>query len=85
VLEAAQADLLFYQAGVDPLDGDALGRLKLTHAGLRTRDRLVLTASWARSLPVVLTLGGGYARPIALSVEAHAGTYRESRAVFRGA
>jgi acetoin utilization deacetylase AcuC-like enzyme len=85
VLEAAQADLLFYQAGVDPLDGDALGRLKLTHEGLRTRDRLVLTAAWARSLPVVLTLGGGYARPIALSVEAHAGTHRESRAVFRDA
>jgi hypothetical protein len=31
---------------------------------------------------MVLTLGGGYARPIDLSALAHAGTYREARAVF---
>ncbi|GAC1346970.1 MAG: histone deacetylase [Myxococcales bacterium] len=84
VLEAADADLLLYQGGVDPLAEDALGRLQLTHAGLRARDRAVLEAAWARDLPIVLTLGGGYARPISLSVEAHAGTWREARSVFRG-
>jgi acetoin utilization deacetylase AcuC-like enzyme len=84
VLEAADADLLLYQGGVDPLAEDALGRLRLTHEGLRARDRVVLTAARERDLPVVLTLGGGYARPIALSVEAHAGTWREAKAVFRG-
>jgi hypothetical protein len=30
----------------------------------------------------VLTLGGGYAKPIEASVEAHCGTYREAKAVF---
>jgi acetoin utilization deacetylase AcuC-like enzyme len=81
VLERARADLLLYQAGVDPLAGDLLGRLALTHGGLRARDRLVLEAAWTRSLPVVLTLGGGYARPIERSVEAHAGTYAVAREV----
>lgn len=76
VLEAADADILFYQAGVDPLAEDALGRLALTRSGLRERDRLVMQASWCRGLPIVLTLGGGYARPIELSVRAHVGTYQ---------
>lgn len=76
------AEIVFFQAGVDPLKEDALGRLDLTLDGLRRRDRLVLEAAKARRLPVVLTLGGGYARPLELSIEAHAGTYREARAVF---
>lgn len=75
VLEAAGADLLFYQAGVDALAEDALGRLSLSHAGLRERDRRVLQAAWHRGLPVVLTLGGGYARPLEATLEAHVGTY----------
>lgn len=79
MLEAASADILFYQAGVDPLAEDALGRLSLTFRGLLERDRMVLEAAWARSLPVVLTLGGGYARPIEKTCEAHANTYAVAR------
>src|SRR5205823_4026229 len=82
VLDAANADVLFYQGGVDPLAQDALGRLRLTHDGLRGRDRMVLTAARDRDIPVVLTLGGGYAKPVQASVEAHCGTYREATAVF---
>ncbi|HEX9573775.1 MAG TPA: histone deacetylase, partial [Myxococcales bacterium] len=82
VLDAARADVLFYQGGVDPLAQDALGRLRLTHEGLRARDRLVLTAARDRGIPAVLTLGGGYAKPLEASVEAHCATYREAKAVF---
>jgi acetoin utilization deacetylase AcuC-like enzyme len=82
VFEAARPGLLLYQAGVDPLGGDALGRLSLSPEGLRARDRLVLEEAKAREVPVVLTLGGGYARPIERTVEAHAGTYAEARALF---
>ncbi|MFL5434078.1 MAG: histone deacetylase [Myxococcales bacterium] len=80
VLEGA--DIVFYQGGVDPLAEDTLGRLSLTHEGLRARDRMVFEAVRSRALPIVLTLGGGYARPIDLSALAHAGTYREAREVF---
>ena len=83
VLGAARADILFYQGGVDPLAQDSLGRLRLTHAGLRSRDRMVLSAARDRDLPVVLTLGGGYAKPVEASVEAHCGTYREAATLFR--
>ena len=41
---ATQPDLVFYLAGADPYEGDRLGRLKLTIAGLRARDELVLGA-----------------------------------------
>lgn len=85
VLEAAGADLLVYQAGVDPLAEDTLGRLCLTHQGLRERDRMVLEAAWCRGLPVVLTLGGGYAKPIEPTLEAHLGTYEMARQVFEHA
>jgi acetoin utilization deacetylase AcuC-like enzyme len=53
-------DLVFYNAGVDPHAGDRLGRLALSDAGLRARDRMV--AQWARSrgLPLAAVLGGGY-------------------------
>ncbi|MHA7628396.1 histone deacetylase family protein [Corallococcus sp. M7] len=83
VLESAHADLLFFQAGVDPLEEDTLGRLSLTHAGLRERDLRVMRAAKERGLPVVLTLGGGYARPLAPSLEAHVGTYLAACSLFR--
>jgi acetoin utilization deacetylase AcuC-like enzyme len=82
VLDEAKAQILFFQAGVDPLDGDSLGRLKLSLDGLRRRDRLVLESARERGLPAAVTLGGGYARPLALSVEAHVGTFREARRAF---
>ncbi len=80
VLEASMADLLFYQGGVDALAEDALGRLSMTHEGLRARDRMVLEAAWCRGMPVVLTLGGGYAKPLSATVDAHVGTWREVKA-----
>ncbi|RKG79663.1 histone deacetylase family protein [Corallococcus terminator] len=83
VLESARADLLFFQAGVDPLEEDTLGRLSLTHAGLKARDLRVLGAARERGLPAVLTLGGGYAKPLAPSLEAHVGTYVAACSLFR--
>jgi len=82
VFEASDPQLVLYQAGVDPLKEDTLGRLSLSHAGLRARDRRVFEAAWSRAVPLVLTLGGGYAKPIEATLEAHLGTYEEARAVF---
>jgi acetoin utilization deacetylase AcuC-like enzyme len=82
VLEAARPDIVYYQAGVDPLAEDALGRLSLSHAGLEARDTFVLEAARRSGLPVVVTLGGGYARPLDASVRAHIGTYRAARMVW---
>jgi acetoin utilization deacetylase AcuC-like enzyme len=79
---AFDPQLVLYQAGVDPLAEDKLGRLALTFDGLYRRDRLVLSACRERGLPVALTLGGGYADPIDLTVRAHVGTYRAAKALY---
>ena len=79
-LDRHAPDLVFYQAGVDTHASDRLGRLALTHAGLAERDRRVFAWLSARALPVAVTLGGGYGRPLADTVRAHAGTWRAARA-----
>jgi acetoin utilization deacetylase AcuC-like enzyme len=71
-----QPEIVFYQCGVDALHTDRLGRLKLTHAGLRERDQLVLVPAKSKGIPAVLTLGGGYSDPIEHTVAAHAATFR---------
>jgi acetoin utilization deacetylase AcuC-like enzyme len=75
-------EIVFYQSGVDGLYADALGKLKLTHEGLKQRDRQVMTAVRAIGVPFVVTLGGGYAKPIELTAEAHANTFRVAADVF---
>jgi acetoin utilization deacetylase AcuC-like enzyme len=59
-----------------------LGRLSLTHQGLIGRDRRVFAAAVKFGAPFVLTSGGGYSRPIELSAEAHANTYRTAWQTF---
>ncbi len=69
-------EIVFYQAGVDGLKTDRLGRLALTHRGLRERDRVVLENARIHAVPVIITLGGGYSEPIEATVEAHVNTFR---------
>lgn len=76
------AEILFYQSGVDALATDALGRLSLSHAGLRERDRRVCTFAREAGIPMVITLGGGYSRPIEHTVAAHANTFRVAKEVL---
>lgn len=75
-------DLLFYQSGVDALETDKLGRLKLTREGLRRRDEIVLRGCRSAGVPCTVTLGGGYSDPIEATVEAHANTFRVAAETF---
>jgi len=75
-LDRHRPDFVFYQAGVDTLHADRLGRLALTHEGLRQRDARVFALCEARGLPVCITLGGGYGRPLEETIEAHANVFR---------
>ena len=54
--------LVFYLAGADPHEGDRLGRLKLSAAGLAERDRRVFAALRQREIPVAVSMAGGYGR-----------------------
>lgn len=77
-----QPDLVFYQCGVDPLIHDTLGRLHLSFAGLQQRDWLVLHSCKTNGIPVMLALGGGYAKPIELTIQAQCNTYRVAKHIF---
>lgn len=73
---------IFYQMGVDPLKEDKLGLMNLTFEGLKKRDEMVLSYAKDYQIPISLALGGGYAVPIELSVEAYANTYRVAKKIF---
>lgn len=79
---AFRPDLVLYQAGVDALEQDKLGRLALSHDGLRRRDEMVLALCKAAGLPVSMAIGGGYADPIEPTVAAYANTYSMAKTIY---
>jgi len=74
--------LVMFQAGVDALATDRLGRLALTREGLARRDQIVLQQAHARDIPLVATIGGGYSNPISETVAAHAQTFRTAATIY---
>lgn len=75
-------EFIFYQAGVDVLATDKLGRLGLSIQGCRERDRLVFDMAFQLNIPVVVTMGGGYSERIADIIEAHANTFRLAKSFW---
>lgn len=69
-----EPEIIIYQAGADPYRGDPLGQLRLSKEGLRKRDELVYSYAAERSIPVAITLGGGYTNPLDEVVEIHHNT-----------
>eukprot|EP00943_MAST-04B_sp_MAST-4B-sp1_P004325 g4325.t1 len=70
-------DLIIYQAGVDALKSDRLGRLKMSRETLQERNEIVY--NWCKSrrinnegVKVLILMGGGYSFPdIMDSVDCH--------------
>jgi acetoin utilization deacetylase AcuC-like enzyme len=73
-------DLIFYLAGADPYREDQLGGLRLSLDGLERRDRMVYQKARSRSIPVAVTLAGGYARRVADTVQIHTNTVNAAKA-----
>jgi len=75
---ASGPDFAFYIAGADPYEHDRLGRLSVTKAGLRERDRVVFDACEEAGVPVAVVMSGGYAEDVYDTVEIHAATVLEA-------
>ncbi|MBW5343125.1 hypothetical protein EST52_25520, partial [Escherichia coli] len=58
VFNQVNPGFVFYQAGVDVLATDKLGKFKLTQEGCRKRDELVFKACKSRKVPVEVSMGG---------------------------
>lgn len=82
VIESFKPDFIFYLAGVDVLATDKLGKLNLSIAGCKQRDELVLRYCRSLSLPVQISMGGGYSPKISDIVEAHCNTYQIARDLY---
>lgn len=60
VIEQEKPDIIFYNAGTDILDGDTLGRLKVSFEGVIRRDEMVFEYAQKYNVPLVMVTSGGY-------------------------
>jgi acetoin utilization deacetylase AcuC-like enzyme len=77
-----QPGLVIYLAGADPFEGDRLGRLSLSYAGLEARDRRVFDWAWQRRIPLAMAMAGGYGVHIDDTVQVQINTYRVALAYW---
>jgi acetoin utilization deacetylase AcuC-like enzyme len=75
-------DLAFYLSGVDILETDRFGKLKVTMEGCKQRDELVFATLQRLGIPVVVAMGGGYSPDVRTVVEAHCQTFRVAKNIF---
>jgi len=82
LIEKVNPDFVFYLSGVDILDSDKFGKLKVTMNGCRERDENVFTLLKKNNIPCVAAMGGGYSEDIKRIVEAHCNTFRSGKEIF---
>ncbi len=82
VIDQFEPQFIFYLSGVDVLDNDKLGRLSLTINGCKERDRFILEICKNNSIPVQVSMGGGYSIVLKNIIEAHSNTFRLAQEIF---
>lgn len=85
LLDELRPQIILYQAGIDPLANDRLGRLALTDAGLVARETLVARLAIERQIPLASTVGGGYGADTVALAERHVRAILTLGAAFAGA
>jgi acetoin utilization deacetylase AcuC-like enzyme len=76
-------DLILYLAGADPHEGDRLGRLAVSDAGMQARDQQVFDWAGARRVPLAMVMAGGYGRDIETTLRVQVNTYRVALAAWQ--
>lgn len=82
LIDEVAPDFVFYLSGVDILASDKLGRLSVSKAGCKERDRYVLQTLKDNELPVAIAMGGGYSPKISDIIEAHSNTFRLAQEIY---
>lgn len=82
LIEQQKPDFIFYLAGVDILESDKLGKLSCTIEGCKKRDEIVFENCKKYSIPLQVSMGGGYSPNIRTIIEAHANTFRVAKNIF---
>ncbi len=76
LIQKVQPDFAFFLSGVDILNTDKYGKLKVTINGCKQRDSVVFSLLKQHHIPVAVAMGGGYSPDIRSIVEAHCNTFR---------
>jgi acetoin utilization deacetylase AcuC-like enzyme len=82
LIEKVKPDVAFYLSGVDILDTDKFGKLKVSIDGCRKRDEMVFTKLQKHQIPCTVAMGGGYSADIKIIVEAHCNTFRLAKDIY---
>ncbi|WP_323842037.1 MULTISPECIES: histone deacetylase [unclassified Moraxella] len=83
VLDEFAPDFVFYQAGVDVLAQDRLGRISLTMNGLYEREKFVINTAQQRQIPIAIVMGGGYAPDVDVIVKGHSLVFKAAQTIFK--
>jgi acetoin utilization deacetylase AcuC-like enzyme len=73
-ISRAAPDAVIYLAGANPYEGDRLGYLSLSKAGLAQRDRYVIQTTRQARLPMAISMAGGYCPQVEEIADIHAQT-----------
>ncbi len=82
LLSQVNPDLVLYDAGVDPHQGDRLGKLSLTDSGLFRRDMQVIMACLKGRYPIACVIGGGYCEDFDALVYRHSLLHRAASEAY---
>jgi len=82
VIDDFEPDFIFYLSGVDIMENDKLGKLSLSLDGCKERDKYVLNLCKTNSIPVQVSMGGGYSLELKNIIEAHSNTFRLAQEIF---
>ena len=81
-IDKFKPDFIFYLSGVDVLENDKLGRLSLSINGCKERDKFILDICKRDSIPIQVSMGGGYSTLLKNIIEAHSNTFRLAQEIF---
>ena len=70
-IESQDFNFVFYIAGVDIHCDDRLGKLNISEAGIRKREKMVINHFFKKNIPLCGVLGGGYNRDFEQLVNLH--------------
>lgn len=82
LIKTVEPDFAFYLSGVDILETDKFGKLKVTLDECRQRDEFVFHTLRTNNIPVTVAMGGGYSPDVRTIVEAHCNTFRLAAAMY---
>jgi len=82
LINQLRPDFAFFLSGVDILDTDKFGKLKVSMQGCRRRDEIVFSMLRHHQIPCAVAMGGGYSPDVKTIVEAHCNTFRAALDIY---